>query len=90
VPFAKGKGGRPLGARNKTTLAAKEAIEAAAARLGGITRLVAWAKENPLNERVFWGTIYPKLLPLQVAGPSGQASTVRRLIIELDDAQPNS
>lgn len=56
---------------NKTTLIAKEAIAEAAAQLGGTKRLVAWAKEDPANERVFWGTIYTKLLPLQVTGEGG-------------------
>jgi hypothetical protein len=32
---------------------------------------VDWAKEAPENERVFWGTIYPKLLPLQIGGDPG-------------------
>ena len=58
--------GRPKGALNKTTLAAKEAIAEAAERLGGVDRLVAWAQEAPENEKTFWGTVYPKLLPLQV------------------------
>ena len=49
-------------------MAAKEAIAMAADRLGGVDRLVAWAQEEPQNERVFWGTIYPKLLPLTVGG----------------------
>lgn len=60
--------GRPKGALNKTTQAAKDAIAIAAAELGGSQRLVNWAKEDPANERVFWGTIYPKLLPLQLTG----------------------
>lgn len=60
--------GRKKGVPNKTTIAAKEAIELAAAGLGGTPRLIAWAQEDPLNERTFWGSIYPKLLPLQVAG----------------------
>jgi len=72
--FGKGNPGKPKGALNKTTLAAKDAISQAAEALGGTTRLVAWIKEDPANERVFWGTIYPKLLPLQVngAGPNGE------------------
>lgn len=69
-PPAAGKG-RPKGALNKTTLAAKDAIAQAADKLGGAERLVAWAKEDPTNERIFWGTIYPKLLPLQVSGEGG-------------------
>jgi hypothetical protein len=66
--------GRPKGVPNKTTQAAKDAIAAAAAELGGAARMVEWVKEDKLNERVFWGTIYPKLLPLQVsgAGPNGE------------------
>jgi len=63
--------GRPKGALNRTTMAAKEAISIAAEQLGGADRLVAWAKEEPANERAFWATIYPKLLPLQVSGEDG-------------------
>jgi hypothetical protein len=63
--------GRPKGKQNKTTVSAKEAIALAAEGLGGTARLVAWAQEDPANERIFWGTIYPKLLPLQVAGDGG-------------------
>lgn len=60
--------GRPKGVPNKTTIAAKEAISLAAQGLGGTERLIAWAQEDPLNERAFWSSIYPKLLPLQVTG----------------------
>lgn len=60
--------GRPKGVLNKTTVAAKDAIAQAAEALGGSARLVAWAQEDPSNEKVFWGTIYPKLIPLQVSG----------------------
>lgn len=60
--------GRPKGLPNKITRSAKEAIALAAEGLGGAERMVEWAKEDPANERVFWGTIYPKLLPVQVAG----------------------
>jgi hypothetical protein len=63
--------GRPKGVPNKTTTLAKEAIAAAAVGLGGTDRLVAWAREDPQNERVFWGTIYTKLLPVQVSGEGG-------------------
>lgn len=63
------RAGRPKGSVNKTTATARAMIEAAAAELGGTERMVAWAREAPENERTFWGTIYPKLLPLQVHGP---------------------
>ena len=68
--------GRPKGSPNKTTVAAKEAISLAAEGLGGTARLIAWAQEDPLNERTFWGSIYPKLLPLQVSGEGGGPLTV--------------
>ena len=34
--------------------------------VGGAERLAAWVQESPENEKAFWTTIYPKLLPLQV------------------------
>jgi hypothetical protein len=56
---------------DKTTKIAKDVIAEAAAELGGMTRLVAWVREDPLNERAFWASIFPKLLPLQVTGEGG-------------------
>jgi hypothetical protein len=66
-------GGRQKGVLNKITTTAKDAIAQAAEDLGGTQRLVEWIKEDPSNEKVFWGTIYPKLLPLQVSGEGGGA-----------------
>jgi hypothetical protein len=74
--FGKGNPGKPKGALSKTTRSVKEAIELAAEGLGGAKRLVEWAKEDPSNERIFWGNIYPKLLPLQVTGEGGGPLTV--------------
>ncbi|WP_354686676.1 hypothetical protein [Cupriavidus necator] len=76
--------GRPKGAINKTTKAAKDAIAQAAEALGGAERLTAWAQEDPANERVFWGTIYPKLLPLQVTGEGGGPIVTRVELAALD------
>lgn len=61
--------GRPKGSKNKTTATAKAIIESAAEGLGGAERLLAWAQEDEANERAFWATIFPKLMPLQVNGP---------------------
>ena len=48
------------------------AIIAAAARiLGGAERLAAWVREDAQNEKVFWGTVYPKLLSVQDSGEGG-------------------
>ena len=66
--FQKGNPGKPKGALSKTTKTAKEAIALAAEGLGGVDRLVAWAQEDVLNERAFWSSIYPRLLPVQVSG----------------------
>ena len=68
--------GRPKGVPNKTTQTAKEAISLAAEGLGGTARLIDWAKEDPKNEAAFWTAIYPKLLPLQVAGDAENPLTV--------------
>ncbi len=61
-----------------------------------LRRPIAWAAsivfmsggygKDAGNERVFWGQIYTKLLPLQVAGDS-EAPLVSKLIVEW---QPSS
>lgn len=78
--------GRPKGQVNKTTQIAKDAIALAAEQLGGSDRLVAWAKEDPANERAFWATIYPKLLPLQVTGEGG-GPVQSKVLVEFVHAQ---
>ena len=70
--------GRPPGSKNRVQAEAKEVIAEAASRLGGVTRLVEWARQDPLNERAFWATIFPKLLPLTV-----NASLTTNLVAEL-------
>ena len=60
--------GRVKGVPNKVTKAAKDAIALAAEGLGGTKRLIAWAKEDPANERAFWSSIYPKLIPVTLSG----------------------
>jgi hypothetical protein len=77
-------GGRVAGTRNKTTRTALEAIAFAAEGLGGAERLRDWSKEDPKNEQVFWGTIYPKLLPLQVTGANGGALIVQLTASDAD------
>lgn len=56
--------GRPKGTPNKLAKAAKDAIAEAAEALGGSDRMVAWVNEDPMNERAFWTSIYPKLVPV--------------------------
>jgi len=58
--------GRPIGAQNKTTRLAKEAITLAFEGLGGVEGLIDWAKESPENKAIFYERIFTKLLPVQV------------------------
>lgn len=61
-PNLKAGPGRPKGSVNKVNRLAKDAILAAADALGGVERLVEWVLEDKQNERIFWGTVYPKLI----------------------------
>ncbi len=69
-------GGREKGTPNKVTQAVKSVFEEVADGLGGSARMLEWVKEDPVNERMFWKDIYPKLLPLQVTGADGGALAV--------------
>lgn len=53
--------GRPKGSQNKTTVAAKEAIQMAFMGIGGAARLTEWVKADPDHEKAFWTQIYTKL-----------------------------
>lgn len=74
--------------KKKVTTTARDAIALAAEGLGGADRLIAWAKEDPSNEKVFWGTIYLKLLPLQVNGAGVGGEHLTKTVIEF--VRPNS
>ena len=70
-PFVKGQpksAGRKKGSQNLHTRAIREMIEAAAEGLGGTARLIAWAMEDEINERLFWSSIWPRILPVQIQG----------------------
>lgn len=60
--------GRKPGVPNALSKAAKDVIQEASEQLGGVAGLVKWVKADAANERVWWGTIYPKLIPLTLAG----------------------
>jgi hypothetical protein len=72
--------GRPKGSPNKVGKEAKEIIAAAAEGLGGLDRMIEWAKSDPQNERAFWASIYPKLLPLTLSGPGENGEHLIRTI----------
>jgi hypothetical protein len=50
---------------------ARAVIAAAAAELGGVERLVAWVRKDDKNESVFWGSLFPKLIAVQLEGEEG-------------------
>lgn len=71
--------GRPKGIPNKITAEAKQVIAQAAEGLGGVERLIAWAKEDPDNETKFWATIYPRLIPVTLANAPGESFRVEQV-----------
>jgi hypothetical protein len=70
-PFQKGMqktAGRKKGSQNVHTRMVKWVIGEVARQIGGVDRLTAWVKESEQNEFAFWTMLYPRLLPLQIAG----------------------
>lgn len=64
------KGGRPKGARNLLTRAAKEAFEVAFEEIGSAEALAAWAKGHPGE----FYKLYARLIPVEQrhAGETGE------------------
>jgi hypothetical protein len=56
--------GRPKGAPNKTTKAAREAFEFAFQQIGGAKQLAAWAEDNQTE----FFKLYARLVPQEVDG----------------------
>lgn len=71
---------------NKLSTGAKEVIAQVAENIGGVARMTKWVRESPENEKAFWSSIYPKLLPLQVAGdkdnPVSVINRIERVIVQ--------
>lgn len=66
--------GRPLGAKNKITVAAKEAFAAAFREIGGVRALSKWARRNPDE----FYKLYAKLIPVELrgGGPGGELTVI--------------
>lgn len=80
MPFEKGDnkgGGRKKGSINERTKKVKEAIELAFEEMGGVPALVKWGKANP---NIFYGQVWPKLLPLQISSDI----KFNQIIVEVD------
>ena len=71
-------GGRRPGSPNKVTAEAKDILLGATAELGGMARLVAWVREDKVNERIYWGQIFPKMLPLDITASEGLTINVNK------------
>ncbi len=57
-------GGRAKGTPNKVTRSAKEAFAAAFEGVGGVERLILWAKLNPTD----FFKLYARLIPVELSG----------------------
>jgi hypothetical protein len=97
MALGKKTGGRKKGVPNKLTTGAKEVIAQVAENIGGVARMTKWVLESKENERVFWSSIYTKLLPLQVAedNTTHQVHKTEYVIVDPkkrddDVANPNS
>jgi hypothetical protein len=64
-------GGRKAGVPNKVTGAAKDAIAMVFEGMGGADAMLKWADANDDNRKIFYSTIYPKLIPVQLSGEGG-------------------
>ncbi len=87
MAFAKGNKlgqGRPAGKPNKTSVAAKEALQLAFDGMGGVPALTAWAMEEK-NQGEFY-KIYAKLLPMELKGSLDVVSKV--IQVELPKKNP--
>lgn len=71
--------GRPPGSPNKVSGEVKEIIAGVAGDMGGREGLLAWVKADPANERLFWSSIYTKLIASSVEASGSVEVVVRRL-----------
>jgi hypothetical protein len=79
-------GGRQKGTPNKVTTDVKAAIERVANGLGGAQGMLEWAKSDPVNERIFWSQIYPKVLPKEIRAEHEVTGTLKVVASSLDES----
>jgi hypothetical protein len=70
--------GRKTGVRNHRTVFIQRMLEDAVIKIGGLDRLVKWAKRNEANEHAFWTDLVPRLIPIQL-----QTSGTTELVISI-------
>jgi hypothetical protein len=86
--FAEGNRGKPPGTRNRLTMAARQAFQAAFDNVGGVHRLTLWASENPGE----FYKLYARLIPqdninaVKVYDSRPDAERVRRKLLDAINA----
>lgn len=68
--------GRPLGSPNKATASVKAVLEEAFEKMGGVSSLVTWAKNEPTE----FYKLYAKLLPVQVQADMKHNGTISIIV----------
>lgn len=84
MTFKKGEKKPNQGKRGPDKLGhdARMAIMMVADNLGGVDRMTAWAKEDEKNERLFWSSIYPKVLPKEIKAEVAATHVISNLTPE--------
>ena len=82
--FVKGEKRPNQGKRgpDKTTKDVKNAILMVAENLGGVPRMTAWAQEDEKNERLFWSSIYPKVLPKEIKSEIAATHVIQKMPLD--------
>jgi hypothetical protein len=60
--------GRTAKFAGKPVTAARDAIALAFEEVGGVSALAAWVEASEDNRKIFYATIYAKIIPLQPGG----------------------
>lgn len=82
-------GGRQRGTPNKITSDVRAMIQEVIDGLGGAERMIAWAKEDPANERAFWSQVMPKVISKDI-NLGGQADNPLNLGIKVTFVRPTN
>ena len=66
-----------------TTPAPRDAIALAFDEIGGVSALASWVEASDDNRKIFYATIYPKILSLDFGGEAEapRIDEVRRVIV---------
>lgn len=84
MTFKKGEKKPNQGKRGPDKLGhgARMAIMMVAENLGGVDRMTEWVKEDEKNERLFWSSIYPKVLPKEIKAEVAATHVISNLTPE--------